>query len=187
MGLIDSVNKVERALLTAKQEKAQERAEKKQQQAIKARDKVDKEVAHDVVAEELESELCKIFELLGYSGAELYLKSLEAREKITARVARNELELKTALDIYDKVKSAVTKRYKAQEEYKTAQAIAAQAVEAEKQAKKARFNDVCKAIAQIIYNVIIGIFKIIGFFTGKFFWYRRYQGVCKRNQRTDGI
>lgn len=164
MGLIDSTNRIERALLTAKQEKALERAEKKQQQAIKARDKVDKEVARDVVVEALEKELCNLFEMLGYNGAELYLKSLEAREKITARVASNELELKTALSIYDKTKNAVTKRYKAQEEYKTAQAMAAQAVEAEKQAKKARFNDVCKAIAQFIYNIIIGVFKIIGFF-----------------------
>jgi hypothetical protein len=41
MGLIDSVNKVERALLTAKQEKAQERAEKKRDKAIKDRDKLD--------------------------------------------------------------------------------------------------------------------------------------------------
>ena len=164
MGLIDSTNRIERALLTAKQEKALERAEKKQQQAIKARDKVDKEVARDVIEEGLEKELCNLFEILGYNGAKLYLKSLEAREKITARVANNELELKTALNIYDKVKSAVTKRYKEQEEYKTAQAMAAQAEEMEKQTKKARFDDTCKAIAQIIYNIIIGVFKIIGFF-----------------------
>lgn len=163
MGLIDSTNRIERALLTAKQEKAQERAEKKQQQAIKARDKIDREIARDVVTEALEYEIIQIYEMLPYTQADLILKSLETRKNIIAKVSTNELEKRFADTNYEKIKSTIGKRYKFDNEYKKTQPIE-ETPEEEKQAKKARFNDVCKAIAQIIYNVIIGVFKIIGFF-----------------------
>ena len=56
MGLIDSTNRIERAILTAKQEKAQERAEKKREKAIKDRNKLDLSISKELMQESLQEE-----------------------------------------------------------------------------------------------------------------------------------
>ena len=164
MGLIDSTNRIERALLTAKQEKAQERAEKKQKQALAQRDKLEKEVAKDLMAEGLAVEISAIYDLLGYNGASLYFKSLEAREKIINKVAKNELEYLTACNLYDKISSGIDKRYKNNEIFAQAQKMEELKEEEEKAIKKQNFNEICKIAAFCVYTGIIAVLKIIGFF-----------------------
>lgn len=164
MGLIDSVNKVERALLTDKQEKAQERAEKKRKQAIKERDKLEKEVAKDLITQALTQEISTIYDLLGYNGASLYFKSLEAREKIINKVASNELEYLTACNLYDKILSGIDKRYKNNEIFIQAQKMEELKEEEEKAIKKHNFNEICKITAFCVYTGIIAVLKVIGFF-----------------------
>ena len=163
MGLIDSVNKVERALLTDKQEKAQERAEKKRKQAIKERDKLEKEVAKDLITQALTQEISTIYDLLGYNGASLYFKSLEAREKIINKVASNELEYITASGLYGKILSSIDKIYKNNEFYIQAQKLEELREKEEKEIKKHNFTEICKITAFCIYSGIIAILKIFGF------------------------
>ena len=157
MGLIDSVNKVERALLTAKQEKAQERAIKNRKQAIKERDKLDLNISKELMQEALQKEIKAIFQKTDYNTATLFFKSLQARELIVKKVASNELEHKLANELYDKVLVKNSKIYKNNEYYK-------QQTQELEELKKYHKNDVYKNIALTIYNIIIGVFKVIGFF-----------------------
>lgn len=157
MGLIDSVNKVERALLTAKQEKAQERAEKKRDKAIKDRDRLDLSISKDLMQEALIEEITAIYNRTDYNTASLFFKSIQSKELILRKVANNELEYKTAEEVYYKVLNKISKEYKAQAEFQ-------QQTQEPEELKKYHKNDVYKSIALTIYNLIIGIFKVIGFF-----------------------
>ena len=157
MGLIDSVNKVERALLTDKQERARERAEKKRDKVIKERDKLDVSISKDLMLEDLQEEIQAVYSRTDYNTASLFFKSLQARELIIKKVASNELEYKLANELYDKVLAKNSKIYKNNEYYK-------QTTQQMEELKQAHKNDVPKAIALGLYNVIIGIFKVIGFF-----------------------
>ena len=112
MGLIDSTNRIERAILSDKQARRLEREEKRKKQAIKDRDKLEKEIATDTMAEGLAVEISAIYEALGYTGANLYFKSLESRERTILKVATNELEYKTACGLYDKTLASIDKRHK---------------------------------------------------------------------------
>lgn len=156
MGLIDSVNKVERALLTAKQEKAQERAEKKREKAIKDRDKLDITISKELMQQALQEEIKAIYSKTDYNTATLFFKSLQAKELIFKKIATNELEYKTAEEIYYKVLNKISKEYKTQEEYK-------QTVLKMEELKKRQKNDIYKNIAKAIYTCIVGVFKVIGF------------------------
>lgn len=156
MGLIDSTNRIERALLTAKQEKAQERAEKKRDKAIKDRDKLDLSISKELMQQALIEEITAIYNRTDFDTASLFFKSLQAKELIIRKIATNELEHKTAEELYYKVLSKVTKEYKAQAEYK---AQTQQLEELRKQQK----NDIYKNIAMAIYTCIVSIFKVIGF------------------------
>lgn len=164
MGLIDSTNRIERAILSDKQEKALTRAEKKRKQAIKDRDKIDKETAQDVISEALAIEISSIYEALGYTGANLYYKSLEARERTILKVATNELEYKTACTLYDKILSSIDKRHKLNEQYKLQAKELEELKQEQANTKRHNFNEVCKIVAYCIYSGIVAIFKIIGFF-----------------------
>lgn len=156
MGLIDSVNKVERALLTAKQEKAQERAEKKRDKAIKDRNKLDLSISKELMQQALQEEIKAIYSKTDYNTAALFFKSIQSKELILRKIATSELEYKTADEIYYKVLNKINKEYKAQEEYKqTTQEIEG--------LKKQQKNDIYKNIAMAIYACIIGVFKVIGF------------------------
>lgn len=157
MGLIDSVNKVERALLTAKQEKAQERAEKKRDKAIKDRDKLDLNISKDLMQQALQEEIRAIYNRTDYNTATLFFKSIQSKELILQKIASNELEYRTAEEMYCKVLNKISKEYKVQNEFQQ------QTQELEK-LKKYHKNDVYKGIALTTYNIIIGIFKVIGFF-----------------------
>lgn len=157
MGLIDSVNKVERALLTAKQEKAQERAEKKRDKAIKDRNKLDITISKELMQEALQEEIKAIYNKTDYDTATLFFKSIQAKELILEKVAKNELEYKTAEELYYKILAKISKEYKAQAEYR-------QATQEIEELKKYHSNDIYKSIALTIYNIIIGTFKVIGFF-----------------------
>ena len=156
MGLIDSVNKVERALLTAKQEKAQERAEKKRDKAIKDRNKLDITISKDLMQEALQEEIKAIYSKTDYNTASLFFKSIQSKELILQKIASNELEYKTAEEMYYKVLNKISKEYKAQEEYK-------QATQELEGLKKQQKNDIYKNIAMAIYTCIVGVFKVIGF------------------------
>ena len=157
MGLIDSTNRIERALLTAKQEKAQERAEKKRDKAIKDRDKLDLNISKELMQQALQEEIKAIYNRTDYNTATLFFKSIQSKELILKKIATNELEYKTAEEMYHKALNKISKEYKAQTEFQQ------QAQELE-ELKKYHKNDVYKSIALTIYNIIIGIFKTIGFF-----------------------
>ena len=157
MGLIDSTNRIERALLTAKQEKAQERAEKKRDKAIKDRDKLDLNISRELMQEALQEEIKAIYSRTDYNTATLFFKSIQSKELILRKIASNELEYRTAEEMYYKVLNKISKEYKAQAEFQ-------QQTQELEELKKYHKNDVYKGIALTIYNVIIGIFKVIGFF-----------------------
>ena len=163
MGLIDSTNRIERAILSDKQAKRLEREEKKRERKQKERDRLDKEVAKDVITASLTEEMSNIYNLLGYNGANLYFKSLEAREKILNKICSNELEYKTASGLYDKTLSSIDKIYKRNEEYIQAQKLEELREKEEKEIKKHNFTEICKIIAFCIYSGIIAILKIFGF------------------------
>ena len=163
MGLIDSTNRIERAILSDKQAKRLEREEKRKRQAIKDRDKLEKEVAKDVITASLTEEISNIYNLLGYNGASLYFKSLEAREKTINKVASNELEYITASGLYDRILSVIDKRYKNNELYTQAQKLEELREKEEKEIKKHNFAEICKIIAFCIYSGIIATLKIFGF------------------------
>lgn len=157
MGLIDSVNKVERALLTAKQEKAQERAEKKRDKAIKDRNKLDITISKELMQEALQEEIKAIYSRTDYNTATLFFKSIQSKELILRKIASNELEYKTAEELYYKILAKISKEYKAQTEFQ-------QQTQELEELKKYHKNNVLKVAALTIYNIIIGIFKVIGFF-----------------------
>lgn len=164
MGLIDSTNRIERAILSDKQARRIEREEKRKRQAIKDRDKLEKEIATDTMAEGLATEISAIYENIGYNGANLYFKSLESRERTILKVAKNELEYKTACGLYDKILASIDKRYKNNENFIQAQKMQELKEEEEKAIKKHNFNEICKITAYCIYMGIIAVLKIIGFF-----------------------
>lgn len=83
MGLIDSTNRISRELLTAKQEREQERAEKKRAQQLKALDKIEKENAQQFAREELFRIFSGYFQNYEYKKAENYLHSQPGINKIT--------------------------------------------------------------------------------------------------------
>ena len=156
MGLIDSTNTIERAILTAKQEKAQERTEKKREKAIKDRDKLDLNISKELMQEALQEEIKAIYSRTDYNTATLFFKSIQSKELILRKIASNELEYKTAEELYYKILAKISKEYKAQAEYQ-------QATQEMEELKKYHKNDVFKVIALTIYNIIIGIFKVFGF------------------------
>lgn len=164
MGLIDSTNRIERAILSDKQAKRLEREERKRERKQKERDKLDKEVAKDVITASLTEEISNIYNLLGYNGANLYFKSLEAREKTINKVASNELEYKTACGLYDKILASIDKRHKLNEQYKLQAKELEELKQEQANVKKHNFNEICKIVAYCIYSGIIVVFKIIGFF-----------------------
>lgn len=157
MGLIDSTNRIERAILSDKQAKRLEREEKRKKQAIKDRDKLDLNISKELMQEALQEEIKAIYNRTDYSTATLFFKSLQAKELILQKIAKNELEYKVADEIYYKVLAKINKEYKAQSEFK-------QQTQELEELKKYHKNDVYKGIALTIYNIIIGIFKVIGFF-----------------------
>ena len=157
MGLIDSTNRIERAILSDKQAKRLEREERKREKSIKDRDKLDLNISKELMQQALQEEIKAIYSKTDYNTATLFFKSLQAKELILNKVAKNELEHKVAEEMYYKVLNKINKEYKAQEEFK-------QQTQELEELKKYHSNDVFKVIALTIYNVIIGIFKVIGFF-----------------------
>lgn len=157
MGLIDSTNRIERAILSDKQAKRLEREEKRKRQAIKDRDKLDLSISKELMQQALQEEIKAIYSKTDYNTATLFFKSLQAKELILNKVAKNELEHKVAEEMYYKVLNNISKEYKAQAEFK-------QQTQELEELKKYHKNDVFKVIALTIYNIIIGVFKVIGFF-----------------------
>lgn len=157
MGLIDSTNRIERAILSDKQARRLEREEKRKRQAIKERDKLDVSISKDLMQEALQKEISNIYNNTDFDTATLFFKSLQAKELILQKIASNELEYKTANELYNKVLTKVTKEQKANNEYKQATAQL-------EELKKRQKNDIYKTIAKAIYTCIIGVFKVIGFF-----------------------
>lgn len=157
MGLIDSTNRIERALLTAKQEKAQERAEKKRDKAIKDRDKLDVSISKDLMQQALQEEIKAIYNRTDYNTATLFFKSIQSKELILRKIASNELEYRTGEEMYYKALNKISKEYKAQVEFQ-------QQTQELEELKKYHKNDVYKNIAMAVYTCIVGVFKVIGFF-----------------------
>ena len=157
MGLIDSTNRIERAILSDKQARRLEREEKKRDKAIKDRDKLDLNISKELMQEALQEEIKAIYNRTDYNTATLFFKSIQAKELILQKIASNELEYRTAEDLYYKVLNKISKEYKAQNEFQ-------QQTQELEELKKYHKNDVPKVIALTPYNVIIGMFKVIGFF-----------------------
>lgn len=157
MGLIDSTNRIERAILSDKQARRLEREEKKKKQAIKERDKLDLSISKDLMQQALTEEITAIYKRTDYNTASLFFKSIQSKELILRKIASNELEYKTAEEMYYKALNKISKEYKAQAEYK-------QETQELEELKKYHKNDVPKVIALTLYNIIIGILKVIGFF-----------------------
>lgn len=164
MGLIDSTNRIERAILSDKQAKRLEREERKRERKEKERDRLDINISKDLMREALELEFTSLFDNLGYNGASLYLKSLEARNRILRKITTNELEYKTANELYDRTLSSIDKIYKHNEEHTTAQALEELREQHQQEEKKKNFNEICLGIAKAIYIAIVGILKVAGFF-----------------------
>lgn len=164
MGLIDSTNRIERAILSDKQAKRLEREERKRERKEKERDRLDLSISKELMQEGLYNEFSGLYNQLGYNGASLYLKSLDARQRILNKISSNELEYKTASGLYDKTLSSIDKIYKRNEEYNTAQALEELREQHQQEEKKNNFNEICLGIAHIIYIVIVGILKVAGFF-----------------------
>ena len=152
MGLIDSTNRIERALLTAKQEKAQERAEKKRDKAIKDRDKLDVSISKELMQEALQEEIKAIYNRTDYNTATLFFKSIQSKELILQKIASNELEYKVASGLYDKTLSSIDKIYKRNKEY-LANSPPSQS-ERQKQA--------CHDMAQALAGVVLALLKVAG-------------------------
>lgn len=157
MGLIDSTSRIERAILSDKQARRLEREEKRRRQAIKDRDKLDLSISKDLMQEALQEEIKAIYSRTDYNTATLFFKSIQSKELILQKVASNELEYRTAEEMYYKVLNKISKEYKAQAEFQ-------QQTQELEELKKYHKNDVPKVIALTLYNIIIGIFKVIGFF-----------------------
>lgn len=164
MGLIDSTNRIERAILSDKQAKRLEREEKKRERKERERDRLDLSISRDLMQEGLYNEFSGLYNQLGYNGASLYLKSLDARQRILNKICNNELEYKTASGLYDKTLSSIDKIYKRNEEYTQAQALEELREQHQQEEKKKNFNEICLGIAHVIYIAIVGILKVAGFF-----------------------
>ena len=164
MGLIDSTNRIERAILSDKQARRLEREEKKRERKEKERDKLDLSISRDLMQEGLYNEFSGLYNQLGYNGASLYLKSLDSRQRILNKICSNELEYKTASGLYDKTLTSIDKIYKRNEEYNTAQALEELKEQHQQEEKKNNFNNTCLSIAKGFYIGIIGILKTLGFF-----------------------
>jgi len=164
MGLIDSTNRIERAILSDKQAKRLEREEKKRERKEKERDRLDLSISKDLMQEGLYNEFSGLYNQLGYNGASLYLKSLEARQRILNKICSNELEYKTASGLYDKTLSSIDKIYKRNEEYTQAQALEELREQYQQDEKKNKVNNVCFAIAKGLYIGVVGVLKVAGFF-----------------------
>ena len=106
--------------------------------------------------EALQEEIKAIYSRTDYNTATLFFKSIQSKELILRKIASNELEYKTAEELYYKILAKISKEYKAQAEYQ-------QATQEMEELKKYHKNDVFKVIALTIYNIIIGIFKVFGF------------------------
>ena len=156
MGLIDSTNRIERAILSDKQARRLEREEKRKRQAIKDRDKLDLSISKDLMQKALFEEISNIYNNTDFDTAVLFFKSLQAKELILRKISKNELEYKTADELYNKVLTKVTKERKADNEYKQATAQL-------EELKKRQKNEIYTNIAKAIYTCIIGVFKVIGF------------------------
>ena len=164
MGLIDSTNRIERAILSDKQAKRLEREELKKERKERERDRLDLSISRDLMQEALYNEFCGLYNQLGYNGASLFLKSLEARQRILNKICNNELEYKIASGLYDKTLSNIDKIYKRNEEYTQAQALEELKEQHQQEEKKNSFNNTCLYIAKGFYIVIVGILKTAGFF-----------------------
>ena len=164
MGLIDSTNRIERAILSDKQAKRLEREERKRERKEKERDRLELSISKDLMQEGLYNEFSGLYNQLGYNGASLYLKSLDARQRILNKISSNELEYKTANGLYDKTLLSIDKIYKRNEEYSTAQALEKLREQHQQEEKKNHFSNVCFNIAKGFYIGIIGTLKTLGFF-----------------------
>ena len=147
MGLIDSTNRIERAISSDKQAKRLEREERKRERKQKERDRLDLSISKDLMQEGLYNEFSGLYNQLGYNGASLYLKSLEARQRILNKICNNELEYKTANGLYDKTLLSIDKIYKRNEEYNTAQALEELREQHQQEEKNMRLYNTCLSIA----------------------------------------
>lgn len=178
MGLIDSTNRIERAILSDKQAKRLEREERKRERKQKERDRLDLSISKELMQEGLYNEFSGLYNQLGYNGASLYLKSLDARQRILNKICNNELEYKMASGLYDKVLSSIDKIYKHNEEY-----LANLPPSQSERQKQARHD-----MAQALAGVILAFIKVVGraltlvvlVFIG---FDKLASGVCKKKKR----
>ena len=72
MGLIDSTNRIERAILSDKQARRLEREEKRKKQAIRERDKLDLSISNDLMQKALFEEISNIYNKTDFDTAVLF-------------------------------------------------------------------------------------------------------------------
>lgn len=117
MGLIDSTNRVERALVSAKTERQAERERERLERRYKAELKAELEGAKSQALEELRSIITSIYDLLGYEQAHFYFKSLNARENVISKITQKEVIKRVAFENYNKILNQIDKEQKQNFEY----------------------------------------------------------------------
>lgn len=123
MGLIDSTNRVERALVSAKAERRTEREREQLERRYKADLKAELAGAQAQALEELRRKIENIYNEKGYEQAHLYFKSLDARNSVIKSVSNGEAVKRFAFDNYYKILAKVEKEQKQNWEYLQVQAL----------------------------------------------------------------
>lgn len=119
MGLIDSTNRIERAILSDKQARKQEQEERRKEREELRKDKIEVQMAKKTAGEYLNEMFVYSFER---NGTPIYqaFQTLELRNKVLKQVAKQygTLVSELAIDLYDKELQKVYKLYLADEKAK---------------------------------------------------------------------
>lgn len=119
MGLIDSTNRIERAILSDKQARKQEQEERRKEREELRKDKLEVQTAKKTAAEYLNEMFIYMFER---NGTPIYkaFQTLEVRNTVLKTVAKQHgtLVAELAIDLYDKELQKVYKLYLADEKVK---------------------------------------------------------------------
>lgn len=165
MGLIDSTNRVERALVSAKAERRAEREQQRLERRYNAELKAERDGAKAQALEELRNIITEFYNLLGYEQASQYFKSLNARERVIDKVSSGEMVKKFAFDNYYQVLAKVETEQKRNREYWQAQppTVDEQRKVAEKEATAA-VAELILAIGRVLVGAVFLVFLVfLGF------------------------
>lgn len=177
MGLIDSTNRVERTLATAKAERQAEREQQRLERRYNAELKAERDGAKAQALEELRNIFTEVYNLLGYEQASLYFKSISAKKQVIDKISTSEMIKRSAFDNYSQVLAKVEMEQKRNWEY-LQQKQQAQVPAVEVQRKEVE-KEAAVAVAQLflaVGRVFAGaIFLVFLVFLG---FVKISEGVC---------